>query len=131
VGACIDDLDATDDLMSAYYQAYFTDLDRLCPMYGCDSTTDTTCLSDNVPETLSNNGGMAQGAKLAIFDVFYDGIGLSGSIGNGLWEPCLEAGCKLHSNSLGGDFECSVAPWDIANDQFMYENAENLLIFAA
>ncbi|CAM9790716.1 unnamed protein product, partial [Ectocarpus fasciculatus] len=131
VGACIDDLDTTDDLVSASYQAYYTDLDRLCPMYGCDNTTDTTCLSDNVPETLSNNGGMAQGAKLAIFDVFYGDYDASGSIGNGLWEPCLEAGCKLHSNSLGADYECSVASWDITNDQFMYENAENLLIFAA
>ncbi|CAN0198353.1 unnamed protein product [Ectocarpus sp. 6 AP-2014] len=131
VGACIDPLDATDDLVSISYQTYGTDLDRLCPMYGCDNSTDTTCLSDDVPETLSNNGGMAQGAKLAIFDVFYGDYDASSSIGNNLWEVCTEAGCKLHSNSLGADFECSIASWDILNDQFMYENAENLLIFAA
>ncbi|CBN77323.1 Peptidase S8 and S53, subtilisin, kexin, sedolisin [Ectocarpus siliculosus] len=131
VGACIDLLDATDDLVSISSQTDGTDLDRLCPMYGCDNSTDTTCLSDDVPETLSNNGGMAQGAKLAIFDVFYGGYDASSSIGNNLWEVCTEAGCKLHSNSLGADFECSIASWDILNDQFMYENAENLLIFAA
>ncbi|CAN0200177.1 unnamed protein product [Ectocarpus sp. 6 AP-2014] len=89
------------------------------------------CLSDDVSETLTNNGGVAQGAKLAIFDVFYGNYGLVEHIGNGLWEPCVEAGCKLHSNSWGADEGCETTPMDLLYDAFMYENPENLLIFSA
>ncbi|CAM9166855.1 unnamed protein product, partial [Hapterophycus canaliculatus] len=132
VGACIDGTD--DDLVTSIYQYYSDlyghDLDRLCPMYGCDDATEP-CLTDDVSETLTANGGMAQGAKLSIFDVFYEDIALIDTLGNGLWEPCIEAGCRVHSSSLGADAECYLQPSDILYDDFMYQNPENLLIFAA
>ncbi|CAM9548318.1 unnamed protein product, partial [Hapterophycus canaliculatus] len=134
VGACIDDNPSAtdDDLVSSYME--YADIDRMCPLFsdfGCDDTEDENCLSDDVSENLTQNGGMAQGAKLAIFDVFYGSIGLPGSVGNGLWEPCREADCKLHSNSWGGDHECQLGPEAVLYDTFMYQNPENLLIFAA
>ncbi|CAM9696523.1 unnamed protein product, partial [Ectocarpus fasciculatus] len=48
-GACIDESESTDDLVSSYLQSVLPDLDRLCPMYGCDDSTDP-CLSDEVDE---------------------------------------------------------------------------------
>ncbi|CAB1107200.1 unnamed protein product [Ectocarpus sp. CCAP 1310/34] len=130
VGGCIDESETTDDLVSYAIQIALPDLDRLCPMYGCDGSTDP-CLSDEVDETLTKNGGMAQGAKLSIFDVFFEVFGLIEVLGNGVWEPCLEAGCKVHSLSLGGDTLCTPGESEILYDDFMYENPENLLIFAA
>ncbi|CAM9670039.1 unnamed protein product [Ectocarpus fasciculatus] len=133
-GACIDDDEANDvdDLASPYFE--IADLDRLCPLFSdfnCDETETDKCLSNDVAETLTNNGGMAQGAKLAIFDAFFDTLGLAPFVGNGLWEPCAEADCKIHSNSYGGDFECSLGPNDVVYDGWMVSNPENLLIFAA
>lgn len=123
VGGCVADTPATDDdLVSASEQAI--DIDRLCPLFStlvdCDDSP-FPCLSENISETLTENGGMAQGAKLAIFDAIYDDVGFAFYIGNGLWEPCAEAGCKLHTNSWGGDFECQHGPTDILYDEFMYE----------
>ncbi|CAM9402432.1 unnamed protein product [Ectocarpus sp. 8 AP-2014] len=134
VGACVDDDEANDvdDLATPYVE--IADLDRLCPLfsdYDCDVLETDKCLSDDVAETLTNNGGMAQGAKLAIFDAFYDTFGLSPFVGTGLWEPCADADCKIHSNSYGGDFECSLGPNDVLYDGWMVSNPENLLIFAA
>eukprot|EP00903_Cladosiphon_okamuranus_P006848 g6670.t1 len=129
VGGCIDETADDDDLVSSYAQ--YADIDRHCPAFGCDDTDGAECLSDDVSETLTKNGGMAQGAKLAIFDVFYEDYGLLDHIGNGLWEPCEEAGCKLHSNSWGGDYGCEITPLDLLYDEYMHENPENLLIFAA
>lgn len=123
VGGCIDDssMSLTDDLLSLYDQMYSTvDIDRICPEFGCDTTAYEQCLSDDVAQTLTDNGGMAQGAKLSIFDVFYQEYGLSDAAGNGLWEPCMEAGCKLHSNSYGSDMLCSSSPTDAEYDDFMY-----------
>ncbi|CAN0380151.1 unnamed protein product, partial [Scytosiphon promiscuus] len=110
VGGCID----------AEYSQIGVDLDRLCPMIECDDATDPRCLSDDVGQTLADHGGMAQGAKLAFFDIFADGGALTSYVGNGLWEPCLEAGCKIHSLSIGGDFECTVNELDVMYDDFMY-----------
>lgn len=121
VGGCIDDDGfVTDDLITTSY-AVLTDIDRYCPAFGCDPETNDLCMSDDVSETLTSNAGMAQGAKLSIFDIFFFEVGLADFVGNGLWEPCVEAGCKLHSNSWGGDRECQPGPNDIAYDQFMYE----------
>lgn len=118
VGGCIDATGSDDDLVS-YYEQY-ADIDRLCPMLECDDDSEL-CLDDDVGATLAANGGIAQGAKLAIFDIFsVENTGLD-SAGNGLWEPCLEAGCKIHSNSWGGDGLCLVYPNDILYDEFMYK----------
>ena len=123
VGGCIEDTTtAVDDLTSSTGQTI--DIDRLCPLFStvvdCDDT-DLPCLTDDVGETLTQNGGMAQGAKLAIFDAMYVDVAFALFVGNGLWEPCTEAGCKLHTNSWGGDFECQHGSTDILYDEFMYE----------
>ena len=124
VGGCIDPdgTRSTDDFVSAAYQtSYVEDIDRICPMFECDDETEQWCLSDDVGETLSEHGGMARGAKLAIFDAFSRDLSVVDFPGNGLWEPCLEAGCKLHSNSWGVDLMCEVASLDIERDDFMYK----------
>ena len=123
VGGCIDgDLSySSDDLVSWFFQlAATTDIDRICPMYGCDNATTEVCLGDDVGKTLTDHGGMAQGAKLAIFDVFWGSNGLSSFVGNGLWEACMETGCKIHSNSYGSDDMCSLSPMEPVYDDFMY-----------
>ncbi|CAN0565817.1 unnamed protein product, partial [Ectocarpus sp. 12 AP-2014] len=79
VGGCIDETGQNDDLVEPYRE--LVDLDRLCPAFGCDDMENPACLSDDVSETLTNNGGVAQGAKLAIFDVFYGNYGLVEHIG--------------------------------------------------
>lgn len=96
VGGCIDEdaIGSTDDLVSTSASVAF-DIDRLCPAFGCDDETYDYCLSDDTSQVLTENGGMAQGAKLAIFDVGYELVVLANFAGNGLWEPCIEAGCKV------------------------------------
>lgn len=124
-GACIDSTGSDDDLVSYYYQGY--DIDRQCPILGCDDDTEV-CLGDMVGTTLAENGGMAQGAKLSIFDVFSGEMGLTDYANNGLWEPCLEAGCKIHSNSWGSDGVCYLGATDLLYDDFMYKvNSRNCL----
>lgn len=122
VGGCID-ADASfafDDLVSLYsHLVGANDIDRICPMFGCDATTEP-CLGDDVSDTLTDHGGMAQGAKLAIFDVFLENSGLSIFAGNGLWEACMDAGCKLHSNPYGGDGGCTLSSIELGYDDFMY-----------
>lgn len=132
VGGCIDEDPSVteDDLVTTSVAQYF-DIDRLCPLFGCDSDTDELCLSEDASDigtdtegvnvTLTNNGGMAQGAKLAIFDAFHGDFGLSSVVGNDLWETCAEADCKLHSNSYGGELECQLGPADTLYDSYMYE----------
>lgn len=120
-GGCIDGsaLVTDDDLVSQ--SAQNADIDRLCPAFGCNATENQECLSDDVSETLTNNGGMAQGAKLAVFDVFFGEVNLAPLAGNGVWDPCIEAGCKLHSNSWGSDTGCEIESLDTLYDLFMYE----------
>lgn len=97
------------------------DLNRLCPMFDCDGQDDELCLGDDVAETLADHGGIAQGAKLAIFDIFFGNYSYGDFAGNGLWEVCLEAGCKVHSNSYGADTRCELTAVDILYDDFMYK----------
>ena len=124
VGGCVEDTPAgDDDLVSSSVQQ--PDIDRACPLFdnsACENADfPYACLGDDVSETLTKNGGMAQGAKLAIFDAIHSEVGYALVVGNGLWEPCVEAGCKLHTNSWGGDFECQYGPTDLLYDEFMYE----------
>lgn len=122
-GACIDTTGGSDDdLVSYYYQV--DDIDRICPFFGCDDSE--VCLGDDVGVTLAENGGMAQGAKLAVFDIFAGETSLGTYAGNGLWEPCLEAGCKIHSNSWGFDGVCLLSALDILYDDFMYQVCTSL-----
>eukprot|EP00752_Nemacystus_decipiens_P015150 g13496.t1 len=108
------------------------DIDRLCPMHGCvGAQDDQQCLGDDVGETLSEHGGMARGAKIAVMDIFIEQYSYADLAGNGLWEACLDAGCNIHSNAYGADRRCELSPLDIVYDDFMYMNPENLLVFAA
>ena len=97
-------------------------IDRLCPMFDCyPADEEQQCLDDDVSETLSEHGGMAQGAKLSMFDIFKGDYSYGDLAGNGLWEACLDAGCKIHSNSYGADKRCELSPLDIVYDDFMYQ----------
>lgn len=124
VGGCIDE-DAgefSDDLVSSMEQYVGADLDRMCPMFGCGAAGEDYCLTDDVSATLTSHGGVAQGAKLAIFDTFdADGLALMDFAATGMWESCMEAGCTIHSGSYGGDLECNVDAFDLMNDEFMYD----------
>lgn len=96
-------------------------LDRLCPMFDCAGLSERQCLSDDVAETLADHGGMAQGAKLAIMDIFFGKYSYGDFAGNGLWESCLGAGCKVHSNSYGMDSRCELSSMELMYDDFMYQ----------
>lgn len=90
-------------------------------MFGCNDAITEVCLGDDVGMTLTDHGGMARGAKLAIFDIFFGATGLGSYAGNGLWEACMDAGCKLHSNSYGGDAMCTLTSMELVYDDFMYQ----------
>lgn len=96
-------------------------IEKLCPRFGCLGGNEDQCLSDDVAETLTENGGMAQGAKLAVFDMFFGDYSYGDLAGNGLWEACMDAGCKLHSNSYGVDSRCELSSLDLMYDDFMYK----------
>lgn len=51
--------------------------------------------------------------------------------GNGMWEPAMEAGSKLSSNSWGIFAYCEYLVYDVLYDDFMYRNQDQLLLFAA
>lgn len=130
VGGCIDpDDDDGDDLVpeDTFYWYYSgaadEDLDRLCPRYDCDGFEDDSvyCLDDDEAKTLADHGGVARGAKLAIFDVLddYTGIGVV-MAGRGVWDPSIEAGAKIHSNSWGSSSFCVYDFLDVIADDFMY-----------
>ncbi|CBN78745.1 peptidase S8 and S53 [Ectocarpus siliculosus] len=107
---------------------YGEDINRLCPAFGCSGDQ---CLPDDTADTLSEHGGMAQGAKIAAIDVFYGDYSYGDLAGNGLWETCADAGCKIHSNSYGVDLRCQLTALDVLYDEYMYENQEHLLLFSA
>lgn len=104
------------------------DFETWCTQYDCDDNWTDTCLGD--PETtLTNHGGMAQGAKLAIFDASVDGITiLASSAGNGVWEATDGTGCLLHSNSWGSDTYCEMSTDTEEYDTWMYEASRLLTI---
>lgn len=96
--------------------------DTLCPQFDCDGGAGSSCLSDDVAETLTDNGGIARGAKISVFDVSIDGTAVWASLAeNGLWDATEGTGCMLHSNSWGGDADCNIDSETVAFDQYMYE----------
>ncbi|CAM9449287.1 unnamed protein product, partial [Hapterophycus canaliculatus] len=130
VGGCI----AASEVDSMLDNGFF-DLDLYCPLYDCDGTTDLAlsyCLSDDPVETLDQNGGVAPGAQISLFDPSYTGedsfIELAGNL---VWESAMETGARIHSNSWGYETFCEPTEMDLLYDTFMYENPEHLLIFAA
>lgn len=119
VGGCLN-TSYVDQLRSNLY----LDVDVFCPKFDCDNFGDgeSTCLSDDVGETLSANGGIAPGAKLAIFDVSVDGkLVLAELAQDGLWEAANDTGSMVHSNSWGGENDCTVDATSILFDTYMYE----------
>lgn len=116
VGKCLTTAEATaaaaDNLLT---------WDTLCPQFDCDGAGGA-CLSDDVSETLTDNGGIARGAKIAVFDVSIDGTAVWASLaGNGLWNATEGTGCMVHSNSWGGDLNCNIDSETASFDQYMYE----------
>lgn len=103
---------------------YEVDFDTWCPQFNCDGWDPDTgsCLDEDVSATLTENGGIAQGAKLAIFDVaVHDNRVLASLAGNGLWEATDQTGCMLHSNSWGGDTLCVTTREQVVYDDYMYQ----------
>ena len=97
------------------------DFEMLCPAFNCDNMGEP-CLTDNVGETLAENGGVAQGAKLSIFDVSANGLtGWAVLALTGLWNSTIGTGCFIHSNSWGLDTNCSVNSESMAHDEYMFE----------
>lgn len=100
------------------------DFDTWCPQFDCDGygSDFEYCLDGDVSTTLVENGGMARGAKLAIFDTSLDGNIIWGSLaGTGVWGATDGTGCLLHSNSWGGDSLCTVDSLSLENDEYMWE----------
>ncbi|CAN0227366.1 unnamed protein product [Scytosiphon promiscuus] len=130
-GGCIEASEVESMLDNDYFH-----FDLYCPMYDCDGTTDLAlsyCLSDDPVETLNQHGGVAPGAKISLCDIGYSSkeglyVFLAGNL---VWESAIGAGAKLHSNSWGYSTMCQLLEDDLLYDSFMYENPENLLIFAA
>ncbi|CAM9331359.1 unnamed protein product [Scytosiphon promiscuus] len=129
-GGCIADSEVDSMLDNGFF-----DLDLFCPMYDCDGNTDlglSYCLGDDPDETLRENGGVAPGAQIAVFDPVYASnqwfVELGGNL---IWYSAMETGAKIHSNSWGAETFCQLTEAELMNDAFMYENSESLIIFAA
>ena len=99
----------------------FLTWDTLCPQFNCDYFGDP-CLGEDVSATLKESGGVAQGAKISVFDVSVDGQNVSAHLAmNGLWESTIGTGSFVHSNSWGSDNDCNVNSYTVAYDEYMYE----------
>lgn len=120
VGGCfgskdLDDLVANNDI----------NLDTLCPAHGCDGWGESgiPCLANDTVATLTTHGGVAPGAKIAVFDVSAeDGLLVwAGLALSGLWDAVENTGCKVHSNSWAGQATCEVDIMSVDFDSYMYE----------
>lgn len=95
--------------------------DTLCPRFDCDGLAGP-CLGEDVPEMLTEHGGVARGAKLAIFDASRDGFRMWASLAlNGLWDATDGTGCVLHCNPWGDYDDCFVDTKSVTFDQYMFE----------
>lgn len=125
VGGCIDPDASTDDLAASSLQwSLLYDIDRLCPRLDCDGLDvgSEICLDDDEVTNVVEHGGMARGAKLSVFDIFYGYTTFGPSMmGNGIWAPAVEIDAKIHSNSWGAFLECQPDVMDIIYDDFMYQ----------
>lgn len=106
------------------------DPNRLCPRFDCDGQEEALCLGDDVSQTLTKHGGMAQGAKLAVFDIFYGQYSYADFAGTDLFKSCMGAGCKVHSNSYGIDSRCVLGALEVLYDDFMYEVSDPLVVYS-
>ena len=116
IGRCLSVAEETSLLADGY-----PTWDTLCPQFNCDNFGDP-CLEENVSATITESGGVAQGAKISVFDVSVDGYNVSAHLPmNGLWESTIGTDSFLHSNSWGYDNDCNVDSLTVAYDQYMYE----------
>lgn len=100
------------------------DTETMCVALDCDGygTDFDSCLEDDTQEILTSHGGVAQGAKLAIFDASADNLKVFAAFaGTGLWEAAEDTGAMVHSNSWGSDTLCTVDSTSTAFDSYMYE----------
>lgn len=116
LGGCL----TYEDMVDMLYNAEL-DFEMLCPTFDCDNMGEP-CLTDDVGETLAENGGVAQGAKLSIFDVSANGRSIFAYLAlTGLWDSTIGTGCFIHSNSWSSDGYCSVSSESMAHDEYMFE----------
>lgn len=73
------------------------------------------------PARNAKHGGVARGAKLAIFDVAATDSYLSDYAGNDLWRVSEDTGARIHSNSWGALTGCVSQPSAAIYDEYMYE----------
>ena len=116
IGTC---LNAAEEILFLYDNV--PTWDTLCPQFDCDNFGDP-CLGENVSATLTENGGVAQGAKISVFDASTDGVHVwAPPVLNGLWESTNGTDSFLHSNSWGIDNDCNVDSLTVVYDEYMYE----------
>lgn len=98
-------------------------METFCPAHDCDGVDTSLCFDDPL-EMLPMSGGVAPGAKIAVFDVISDDslAVLSFLAENGLWDAVENTGAKVHSNSWGTtELSCEVDSLSVAFDTYMYE----------
>lgn len=119
VGDCITAAEA-----ASFVDNFLLDLDVMCEAFNCDGqgSGHELCLEGNTQEILASNGGVAQGAKLAIFDASADNVQIFASLaGTGLWDAAEDTGAMVHSNSWGSDTLCLVESSSVEYDEFMHQ----------
>ena len=120
LGGCFD----SDVLDAMVEDTAAVDIEVFCPAHDCDGFETDLCLDDGL-EMLTNNGGVAPGAKISVFDVVSDdSLSVWAFLAeNGLWEAAEETGCKVHACSWGTtDLNyCEVDAFSVAFDTYMYE----------
>lgn len=97
------------------------DIDARCLMRDCSGVT-SSCLSDDVMKTVEDNGGIARGSNLAIFDGSVRGRYIYAHYAfSGLWESTEETGCVVHSDSWGLGNSCESGFKTMEYDSCMYQ----------
>lgn len=103
------------------------DTDTFCAAYECDGGglgyPYGDCPSDDAIETLTQHGGVAPGAKIAVFDWSYhaNDFFVPEVTGNFLWNATHGTGARIHSNSWGFATMCQLTELEYLYDTYMYE----------
>ena len=91
------------------------------------------CQYDSNNDAKNLYKGIASAAKLAFFDIGTDTgeqtLTIPTDLGVGIFGSAYKAGARIHSNSWGGGYAFDSTCID--TDQFMYENQDFLILFAA
>ena len=78
----------------------------------------------------SDTRGVAYGAKIVFDDIPSLSDSSSGTLLLPLFEQHRDQGARVHTNSWGDDNSTSYTGWCRAIDTFMWENEDNLVVFA-